>query len=243
MKHKITIFAMTILFLFPMLPLSYAYNMNIDQIIWQPDPGLNPGSLSATVAFSGIDSDPNSFLITLTNTSYLSNPTDDPATVLLTGVAFNLPVGYGILSGSVAKTNAVNIDDPSKYWGFDNSLNSGPFLNVTTLSVNTAVSTLEAAVEADGAFLSGGEIDGPRHGILSEPYSPYNYPYFDGYALISVNLNLNVADWDSFFAEIDNKDLVVSFGSPTSPVPEPATLMLFGTGLICLGWFGRRIKL
>ena len=242
MKRNFIQLAVTVFFLFLILvPMSQAYTIHVDQIIWQEDVNLDSSSLSATVDFSAIDL--NSFEITLTNTSSPDNPFDFPAAVLLTGIGFNLPTGYSIDGGSVDPFNATNFDGltASQFWGYDNyPLNSGPFLNVTTLSVNTAVSTLEAAVEPGGAFASGGIIDGPQHGILSEAYSHHNHPYFDGYALITIDLNENVSDWGNFFDGINSDDVVVAFGSPTASIPEPSTMLLFGTGFLGLAMIGRK---
>jgi hypothetical protein len=242
---KLKILLLSFLAVFLLVPLADALPIDVDEIIWQEDVNLNSSSLSATVNFTTIDS--NSFLITLTNTSSLDDPIDFdfPASVLLTGIGFTLPEGYSIGSGGVAGTNATNFDGStaSQYWGYDQEdenapIDSGPFANVTTLSVNTAVSTLQAAVET--AFAPEGNINGPQHGILSEAYSHHNYPYFNGYALITVDLNEDVSDWGNFFNGINFDDVVVAFGSPTAPIPEPATMLLLGSGLIGLAAVGRK---
>ena len=250
------------LFFLIIVPLTHAYEINVDQIIWQPDPNLNPNSLSATVEFTGVDDD--TFLIILTNTSTYVDPDkfDYPATVLLTGIGFNLwgdsedEYGYIIpnnsITGGLISGPLENASDASGHWGYDNyDLHSGPYQHgeATTLFVNTVISTMEASVdEGPLDMFAGGEgksFNGPDYGILSSEYSSYginNMPYFLGYAVITVDLESPVwmSNWAAFFSKIDSNDVVVGFGSPTAPIPEPATMLLLGSGLIGLAFVGRK---
>jgi len=223
-----------------------ADQIDYDQVLWQVDPVLNPMSLSAEIYFEYVN--PTSFDIKLVNTSSLSATSDFPATVMLTGIGFNLGPYNDILTGSV---DTINFNDPkgvetdpvvlNDNWGYDNDPSSGYFSpgGVTTLSVDTVISTMNAAVEVP--FDAGGKVQGPDYGVLSSAYSGTNsYPYFQDYVLITVELSNSFGNWDAFVNSVNENDVVVAFGSPTAPVPEPATLLLFGTGLVGLAGIGRK---
>ncbi len=248
MKRKPILLSIIFLFLFLFLvsaPMSYAATIDITEIIWQEDATLDPFSLSAEIDFTYVDT--THFTATITNTSSLSDPypTDYPAPVILTGFGFNLGLNNYIDGGSVDSENLVgSLDDPSGYWGYDNIPTSGYFKQgeVTTNSVDTVVSTMTAAVEnifLDNSF-NKNPIQGPNWGVMSSAYSGTNaYPYFEEFVVINIAL-ANAVDWNTFIAYVNSNDVVVAFGSPTAPIPEPATMLLLGTGLIVLAGIGRK---
>jgi len=225
--------------------------IDVDQIIWEYDPYFNPNYLSASVEFQTIKNDLDTFRIVLTNLTKPVLPLDTkttdswfPSKVLLTGLGFSLPEKYAILGGVVSKENYVPKKDSLPAWGYDNYKIQGPFADVATLPVNTVISTLEAAAakgKEDGMFEPGNpkDLNGPSDGVLSEYFKLDNFPYFSGSMFIEVNLNQKVEDWGKFFASINEGNVVVAFGSP-SPIPEPATMLLLGSGLIGMAAFGRK---
>ncbi len=236
----------SIIFLFLFLiftPLLYANTINITEVLWQEDPLLDPLSLSATVDFAdGIAGD-DRFTIQLSNTTGPTLTSDFPATVMLTGLGFNLN-GYGIEGGLVYSTNLMGSNaDPSHYWGYDNNISNGYFKQgeVTTKLVDSVVSTMTAAADVrfDGTT-NGNPIAGPNWGVLGPGTFTGAYPYFEGSIFIEIDLDGNISDWNTFISDVNSNDVVVAFGSPTAPIPEPATMLLFGTGLIGLAGVRRK---
>jgi len=228
--------------------MAHAISMSItvDQIIWQPDSDFDRTDLSATVFFSDIDKDADSFLISLTNTSGDLRP-DDFSSVLLTGIGFTLPSWYSgyIVGGEISGTSSDDAD-LSGTWGYDNyPLDSGPFLNMTTASLTTVISTMESSTQPDSGLPWGDQFQGPNYGILdTEETTVGGLPYILDSASITVNLSEPVGDWAAFFSEIDSisNTVVVSFGSPTPVVPEPSTILLFSSGLLGLAAFRRKFR-
>lgn len=226
-----------------------ATNIPVEYTIYQPDPGINPSNLTATVEFfnsapaSGLGTGWDMYIL-VTNTSNDLSPVDFPAPVILTGIGFNLPNGVDIIGGamSTGTYHTGSESNPSKIWGYDNTVTTGPFAAFPSVfSVNTVISTLAASVDANSTFfLPGGNVDGPDGGIRSslENAPPASWNYYTSYAWIGLDVTGTPNNGTLANAALAG-DVVVAFGSPTA-VPEPATMLLLGGGLIGIAAFSRK---
>ncbi len=227
-----------------------AVPISVDQIIYENTGGGNPAALAGTVNMSVSGS---TLTIVLRNTSTATGATPGSFN-LLTGVGFNLPTGVTIGSGSAALTagstgvnwnSAVLGNNVSQEWGYDNNVTSGPFQDVTTLDVNTAVSAMTSSSDSKfqaGQLLPPEVLNGPEMGLLSAAVSTSEagglYAITDS---VTISVNLSGSYGGDLLAFIQANPVVLSFASPNA-VPEGGSTAIM-LGLALLGFGGLRRKL
>jgi hypothetical protein len=206
-----------------------------------------PSGLSASIDMSVLG---NVLTVSLRNTSASGSATG--ADGLLTGIAFYLPASYTINSGMALITmgsSVVNVGNPipggndiSGEWGYQNS-GGGHFVG---LVVNRQVSTMEAdtAIKFSNTPIDKPNVlGGPDYGLVSTTGNPGGLTAIADSATIVLNLDNFVAagDIDSFLSTINDGIVAVTFGSPSSGVPDAgSSAMMLGLGLAALGWYSRR---
>jgi len=226
----------------------HAVAIGVD-VVLADDPGISTSDASVDFSVSG-----STLTIVLQNV-LAGGP--GGADGLLTGLAFDLPDGYAISSGTALATGSTVVgninpvpggNDVSGEWGYQNG--SAGHFNGAGLAVDTQVSTMVADTSAP---FSGTGIDnpanlsGPDYGLLAVGGSPGGLAAVQDSITITLTLNNSVTDATAFLDGIDGGVVAVTYGSPISlsgeTVPDASTTsVLLGMALLGIEGMRRRLK-
>ena len=217
--------------------------------------GVSGVALSASAAFtiSG-----NTLTISLSNIAPNNSGTDVPGNTL-TGVFFDLtgnptltPTSATIAAGSLVQANKCDIgpcNGSTTNVGGEFRYDTGSFPVGADRGIASA-GYIGGAANFGGSNLdapSNGAVNGINFGIISLDSTFTPNGGLSGEPLIRNNV-VFVLTGVSGLSESDISHVSFQYGTATNepnvpggtPVPEPATLLLLGSGLMGMGWFGRK---
>ncbi len=228
--------------------------VEVDQILVEID-GNDYSALSVSV-WATFTSPVLTIEVTNNTSEKTTGPTaSENAGNLLTGLGFNLPSGVDIVdtSGSDSSVSLYDllglkeskvVNKPLPFtqdaWGYGNSA-SGHLTDLGVLPVDTTLSSLSA----DASTTFAGSHHSALHGIgfglqsLGGNAGPGGQPAIKDHVTFTLHLT-GLNDFykldDNLIDFINDNPVVAVFGSPSSPIPEPASFVVWF--LIGISWVG-----